>query len=183
MTPYLLGLDTETTGVDVNKGDKIIEIALIKYDFDGIKLDEYVRRIDPERDINPKAQAVHGIAYSDLVGCPVFKSLSGQIAALINNASLLIAHNFAFDGPFVATELMNSGYEVDSVQSFCTMENARWATFDGKYPKLSELCFSLGVDYNHKAAHAASYDVDVMMQCFFKGLKRKFFQVELDGIN
>lgn len=179
MIPYILGVDTETTGVELDKGDKIIEIALIKYDFDGKKIDEYVRRIDPERSINPKAQAVHGIAYSDLIGCPKFEDLAGEVAERVNEASLLIAHNFAFDGPFIATELKQSGYEVDLVSSFCTMENGRWATFDGKYPKLAELCRALGVDYDTSAAHAASYDVDVMMQCFFKARQRGFFQVDL----
>lgn len=57
MIPYILGVDTETTGLEVDNGDKIIEIALIKYDLDGAKLEEFVQRIDPERNIDPKAQA------------------------------------------------------------------------------------------------------------------------------
>ncbi|KAA0671905.1 DNA polymerase III subunit epsilon, partial [Acinetobacter baumannii] len=56
MIPYILGVDTETTGLEVENGDKIIEIALIKYDLDGAKLEEFVQRIDPERNIDPKAQ-------------------------------------------------------------------------------------------------------------------------------
>ncbi len=77
MIPYILGVDTETTGLEVENGDKIIEIALIKYDLDGAKLEEFVQRIDPERNIDPKAQAVHGISYSDLsVKLPLFLPMS-----------------------------------------------------------------------------------------------------------
>ncbi|UAB18190.1 3'-5' exonuclease [Acinetobacter baumannii] len=179
MIPYILGVDTETTGLEVDNGDKIIEIALIKYDLDGAKLEEFVQRIDPERNIDPKAQAVHGISYSDLIGCPKFVDIAEEVASIVNHASLLVAHNFAFDGPFIATELKRAGITPKKVSSFCTMEYGRWATFDGKYPKLADLCFSLGVEYDASAAHAASYDVDVMMQCFFKARERGFFQVEV----
>ncbi|MDI7718444.1 exonuclease domain-containing protein [Acinetobacter baumannii] len=78
MIPYILGVDTETTGLEVENGDKIIEIALIKYDLDGAKLEEFVQRIDPERNIDPKAQAVHGISYSDLIGCPKFVDIAEE---------------------------------------------------------------------------------------------------------
>lgn len=179
MRPYLLGVDTETTGLEVDKGDKIIEIALIQYDFDGKQIDKYIQRIDPEREINAKAQAVHGISYSDLVGSPKFVDVAPVVSELMREASLLIAHNFAFDGPFITTELSNAGAPVPATRSFCTMENGRWATFDGKLPKLAELCMSLGVTYNPAAAHAADYDVHVMMQCFFKAKARGFFKVDL----
>lgn len=175
MQPYILGFDTETTGVNPENGDKIIEIALIGYDLAGNKISEYIKRIDPERPIDPKAQAVHGIAYADLVGCPKFADVAQEISDLIQGASLIVAHNFKFDGAFITAELSNAGVKVPQTPSFCTMENGRWACFDGKYPKLGELCFVLGVNYDPSAAHAASYDVEVMIECFFKAYKRGMY--------
>ena len=48
------------------------------------------------------------------------------------------------------------------------MAESRWATPDGKWPKLGELCFACGVNYNADEAHAAEYDVNKMMECFKK---------------
>lgn len=92
-------------------------------------------------------------------------------------ADMLIAHNMAFDLPFISMELARINQPIPSKGAFCTMENGRWATFNGKSPKLSELCFALDVSYDQAAAHAADYDVEVMMQCFFKCVYRGVFKL------
>jgi DNA polymerase-3 subunit epsilon len=178
MTLKIIGLDTETSGLEQEKGHRIIEIALLTYDLASRKLvDKYVQRIDPERAIDPGAQAVHGITYSDLVGQPKWDDVAQDIADRLSTADLLIAHNMQFDGPFIAAELQRVSVSVPNVHSLCTMQNARWACPDGKLPKLSELCFALGIPYDHEAAHSAFYDVDVMMQCFFQGIERGFYEL------
>jgi len=176
MTFLLNGLDLETTGVDQAKGDRIIEVAILTYDFATRKMvDKYVQRIDPERPIAAAAQAVHGIAYSDLVGSPKWDAVAPEVARRLQMAPLAVAHNMDFDGPFIAGELVRLGLPVPNIQPFCTMQNGRWATFDGKSPKLKELCFALGVDYDDAKAHAADYDTAIMMECFFKGFDRGFY--------
>jgi DNA polymerase-3 subunit epsilon len=181
----IIGLDTETTGLKQEDGHRIIEIALLTYDLTTHELeDKWVQRIDPERAIDPGAQAVHGIGYSDLVGCPKWDDVAPEIAKRLSTAELLIAHNMGFDGPFIGAELLRVGLEIPNVHSLCTMENARWACPDGKLPKLGELCFALNVPYDPAKAHAADYDVSVTMDCFFKGLERGFYQLpkELRGM-
>lgn len=174
----LIGLDTETTGLSQEKGAKIIEIALLTYDYHTRRLeDEWIQRFDPECPIDPDAQEVHGIAYTDLVGCPKWHDLSDEISRRMGAGDLLIAHNMAFDGPFIAGELLRVGAAVPDVHAFCTMENGRWACPDGKLPKLGELCFALGVDYDPSKAHGAGYDVSVMMDCFFRAQARGFFEL------
>ena len=171
------GLDTETTGLSQENGDKIIEVALLTYDWNSRELiDRYVQRIDPQRAIDPKAQAVHKISYEELVGCPVWDDVVEDVRSRMAKADLLIAHNMAFDGPFLAGEIARVGLAVPKTPSFCTMENGRWACFDGKLPKLMELCEALGVAYDPDAAHSASYDVEVMMDCFWRAFDRGFFQ-------
>lgn len=172
---YILGFDTETTGTNPDKGDRIIEIALIKYSPTGEKIDEYVRRLDPEHPIHPDAQAVHGIAYADLVGQPKFADLAPEIFDLIQGASLLVAHNIEFDSNFLTSEFLRIEHKIPQVASFCTMQNSRWACYDGKLPKLAEVCFALGVEYDPSAAHSASYDVEVCLECFFKGCERGLY--------
>lgn len=174
----IMGLDVETTGLSQEKGAKIIEIALLTYDLDTRALeDTWIQRFDPEQPIDPGAQAVHGISYSDLAGCPKWHHVAAEIAERMAKADLLVAHNMGFDGPFIAGELIRVGQKVPDVFSLCTMEGARWACADGKLPRLGELCFALGVEYDTAKAHGAEYDVEVMMDCFFKGLSRGFYSL------
>jgi len=171
-------LDTETTGLHQEKGHRIIEIALLRYDLESRKLlDSWVKRIDPERPIDPGAQEVHGIAYEDLVGCPKWDELANEISLRMNSCDLLVAHNMGFDGPFIGLELSRVGIMVPQTDTFCTMVNARWACPDGKLPKLAEVAFALQVPYDASAAHAASYDVSVTAECLFRGLERGFYQL------
>lgn len=172
----ITGLDTETTGLEQAAGHRIIEIALCHFDLAARKkVDEFVQRIDPQRPIDPQAQAVHGIAYTDLVGMPTWEDVAARVSHELGRSDLLIAHNMGFDGPFIGAELLRAGQLLPNAQSFCTMENGRWACFDGKFPKLQELCFALDVDYDPAQAHAALYDVERMMECYFKAMDRGFY--------
>jgi DNA polymerase-3 subunit epsilon len=178
----VIGVDTETTGLDQAKGHRIIEIAMVLADIDPTKpeievLDKYVQRINPERAIDPDAEAVHKIGISELVGKPTWNRVAPAIVDWMKRGEILVAHNMAFDGPFIAAELMRVGIMPPTPPVFCTMENARWATAFGKYPRLAELCWSLTIDYDRSLAHAAEYDVMVTLKCLHRGLKRNFYDI------
>jgi DNA polymerase-3 subunit epsilon len=174
----IIGLDIETTGLKQEAGHRIIEIAMLTYDAESeALLDTFVQRIDPERAIDPMAQKVHGISYEELVGCPKWPEVAPRVADKLNGADLMVVHNLSFDQPFIAGELRRIGIKAPSVPGFCTMRNGRWACFNGKFPKLGELCFALSVAYDKEKAHGAEYDVEVMMQCFFEGVRRNFYKV------
>lgn len=171
-------LDTETTGLK-SEVDKIIEIALLTYDLEERKLvDVYVQRINPQREISASAQQIHGIAMSDLADKPTWSEVVLEVHKRIEEADVLVAHNFAFDGAFLVQGFIDENLPVPKTPSFCTMENGRWATFNGKLPKLQELCFALGVDYNVDEAHSADYDTKVMAECLFRGIDRGFYHLE-----
>lgn len=175
------GFDTETTGLKAEAGDKLIEVALLTYDSNTRKLvDRYVQRLDPERSISPGAQDIHGIAYEELMGQPKFRDVADEIHKRLAAADLIIAHNLDFDAMFMLCEFQALAMKLPNVKSLCTMQNGRWACPDGKFPRLEELCFALGVEYDTASAHAAEYDVDCMMQCFWRGLDRGFFVPEID---
>lgn len=172
-------LDLETTGLSQAKGDRIIEICMILADSETEKeIGRFVRRINPERSIAPKAQEVHGISIEDLEGEPVWGGIAPTVSKIMDKSDVLIAHNLDFDGPFVVGELMRAGFGVPDVKTFCTMEAARWATPQGKLPTLQELCWALGVDYDPEKAHSASYDVEVMMESFFRATRVGKFNME-----
>lgn len=174
------GVDTETTGLDPGSGHRIVEVAILIYDENGRKLDEWEQRIDPKRPIDAKAQAVHGIAYSDLVGMPTWEDVAATVNSKLSMADLIVGHNVGFDVTFIEAELNRTGMSIPSdIGLFCTMENARWATFNGKNPGLRELCMALRVDYDQSAAHAAKYDIEKTMECFFKARDRGFFNPAL----
>lgn len=180
----IIGLDTETTGLEQERGHRIIEIALLTYDTNSRRcIDTWVQRLDPQRPIDADAQAVHGICYSDLIGMPVWADLAPEISRRLAAGDLLVAHNMNFDGPFIAAELLRVGAKVPDMYSICTMDNARWACPDGKLPKLKELCFALGVEYDEAKAHAAEYDVQCTVECFFRGLDRGFYHIPQGVLN
>jgi DNA polymerase-3 subunit epsilon len=177
--------DTETTGLKFDKGDRIIEIAMIGYQFDatkpdieGVEVFKIERRFSVNKAIDPKAQMVHKISQADLVGKPEFKSVEPLITRVFDKSDLVVAHNIGFDVGFLYGEYSLIGKTIPNVDGFCTMENARWATSNGKNPNLGELCYALEIDYDPNQAHAALYDVQKTAQCFFEGIKRGGYDIK-----
>lgn len=171
------GLDFETTGLSQPDGHRIIEAALILYDLNtGDKLGQYTTRLNPERGIDPKAEAVHHISYDSLIGKPTWDVVAPKLNSLVSRCEYLVAHNgIGFDAPFLFGELIRVGEVLPSVRIIDTMVQGRWATPDGAVPNLQALCFASGVPYDTALAHGALYDVQVMMDCFFKHIKTGFF--------
>lgn len=176
----ILGIDTETTGLNQSEGHRIIEYASVRVGYDGhsfTRLGETVLRVNPERLIDPKAEAVHRISIGELAREPVWKTVAPQIAADLQDADLIVAHNMEFDGPFLAAELMRVGLMPPKAQAFCTMLNGLWATPWGKRPKLSELAWALGYEYDTSKAHGALYDVELMLTCLQAGIQRGHYKL------
>lgn len=181
MTVLLAGTDIETTGLEI--GDhRIIEVAIGLYRPTGERAYLYTQRIDPQRAIAADAQRVHGIGISDLVGKPIWNEVAPVIAKVYAKATHHIWHNGdEFDGPFLEYEFKRIGLEFPKRPSIDTMRHGVWATPDGKKPRLQELCFACNVPYDPALAHKAEYDVDKMMECYFKGLDWGFFPALQDG--
>lgn len=178
-----IGLDLETTGL-LHPDHRIIEFYGALYDLDSDlpvgtrrKIEELHLRIDPQRSIAADAQRVHGISARDLIGCPIWKDVAERIADFLGKGECLVGHNIiTFDKPFLDQEFKRVGVTPVDRPLFDTMEHARWATYNGKSPTLQELCFACGVLYDPTAAHKADYDVDVMMEAFFRARGWGYFQ-------
>lgn len=172
-----LGFDSETTGLEYADGHRILEIAGIFYNLStGEKEREFAIRINPERSVSQGAFEVHGISYEMVAHCPTFAAIAPKLVAIFNHADVLVAHNGrSFDLPFLNHELMRVGQPIITKPLIDTMVDGRWATPFGKPPNLGELCFACGIDYDPTRAHAALYDVDVMMKAFMKARAKGFY--------
>ena len=172
-------IDIETTGL-FTPDHKIVEIYSEVWDLDTkTRLRFLDVRINPQRSISVEAQRVHGISASDLIACPVFSAIADRLVKHLEGVELIVAHNgLAFDIPFINQELDAAGKKQISIACCDTMLECRWSTPNGKVPSLSDLCFACGINYDQSKAHAASYDVDVMRQCYFEALKWGFFPMK-----
>lgn len=179
-SPILIaGADIETTGIMQPDGHRIIEVCVRIHELDTGKFrGQFMSRVNPERGIDPDAQAVHGISLDDVLSAPTWDKVAPQLAKVLSVCRYVVAHNGeGFDAPFICGELVRAGQALPEFALIDTMLQARWATPDGSLPSLKALCFACGVEYDTTKAHAADYDVKVMMDCFFRQYPRGFFQL------
>ncbi len=187
------GIDLETTGLDPEKGHRIIEVGYGLFRYDPATNEAkpvgngcYLTRVNPGRSIDPAAQAVHGISLSELANEPTWGAVAPTVMKLLHATDLLLAHNMNFDLPFLATELAREGYEVPpDLECLCTAEKGRAVTPMGNFPSLKALCWAMDVDYDDTAAHAADYDIMRTMEAFFTGITRGLYALPIlsaDGI-
>ena len=175
MARLIGGFDCETTGFDATTGDRFVEVALLVYDADtGFRRASFIERINPERAIPADATRVHKITFEDVAKCKPFDHFAGSVRKQLDFLDALVIHNAGFDVPFLQSELRRCGQSDRMPKIIDTMQ--RWATFDGKSPNLGELCLCMGVPYDPAKAHGADYDAEVMMEAYFKGAKRGFFE-------
>ena len=173
-----VAFDLESTGL-LAPEHRIIEIYAGLYSLETKELiRSFEKRIDPQRSISAEAQRVHGISGADLIGCPTFETVASDLRAFIEQGAFTVAHNgLGFDVPFINAEFVRVGLTKLSRPCIDTCVLGRFATPNGKVPTLGELCFAVGVEYDPEKAHAASYDVQVMTDCFFRAAEWGFLDL------
>ena len=160
-------LDTETTGLSAENGDRIIEIGcveLVNRKLTGNNLHFY---INPERDSHEDALKVHGISNEFLRDKPKFAELADQILAYIAGAELII-HNAPFDIGFLNKELELIGKPALSTHIAGVRDTLVMAKemFPGKRNSLDALCDRLGVDNSGRTLHGALLDAELLADVF-----------------
>jgi len=160
-------LDTETTGLSAENGDRIIEIgcvALLHRKLTGNDLHFYV---NPERDSHEDALKVHGISNEFLRDKPKFGQIADQLLDYLAGAELII-HNAPFDISFLNKELQRLGREpihslIAGVTDSLVMAKDM---FPGKRNGLDALCDRLGVDNSSRTLHGALLDAELLADVF-----------------
>ncbi len=157
-------LDTETTGLEVAGGHRVIEIGcveLVDRRPSGRKFHCY---LNPERAIDAGATAVHGITDEFLRDKPKFADVAREFVAFIDGAELLI-HNADFDTGFLDDELKRAdtayGRVADHAIVVDTLALAR-RKYPGQKNTLDALCKRLGVDNSHREVHGALLDAHLL---------------------
>jgi DNA polymerase III subunit epsilon len=160
-------LDTETTGLNARSGDRILELGcveLVNRRLTGNNLHFY---INPERDSDPGALAVHGLTTEFLSDKPKFAEIIDQVRDFIAGADLII-HNAPFDIGFLDAEFALLG--LPPVSTHCgeiidTLAQAK-QMFPGKRNSLDALCDRFGISNAHRTLHGALLDSELLAEVY-----------------
>ena len=161
-------LDTETTGLEAELGHRIIEIGCVELVNRRATGRTFHRYLNPEREIDDAALAVHGISRTDLDGQPRFGEIHEELLAFLADAELVI-HNAAFDVAFLDAELGRVPGESRRVASVCqvldTLALAR-EMHPGQRNSLDALCKRYEVDNSHRELHGALLDARILADVY-----------------
>ncbi len=160
-------LDTETTGLDWRAGHRVIEIGCVELLNRHLSGRHFHTFINPERDIDPGAEAVHGISAEFLEDKPTFKNKAQAFLDFIRDAELII-HNAPFDVGFLDYEL--------GLQHLGTLKDYHAGVIDtlrlakemnpGKKASLDALCQRYEIDNKKRTFHGALLDAELLADVY-----------------
>lgn len=159
--------DTETTGIDPDRGDRIVEIGMVEL-MDLVPTGQtFHAYINPERDVPPEVVRVHGLTNEFLAVYPPFADICEAMVAFIGDDPL-VAHNAEFDRKFLNAELHRLGMP-PVPQSRCvdTLVLAR-KKYPGAPNSLDALCRRLGVDLSKRDKHGALLDARLLAEVYLE---------------
>ncbi|HTU65128.1 MAG TPA: DNA polymerase III subunit epsilon [Steroidobacteraceae bacterium] len=160
--------DTETTGLEHAAGHRIIEVGCVEIVNRRLTGRKFHRYVNPERDIDAGALAVHGIGPAQLKDAPKFAEIAEELIAFVSGAELII-HNAPFDVGFVDAELARLPGTPRTLASLCrvldTLALAR-ALHPGQRNSLDALCKRYSVDNSKRDLHGALLDAGILVDVY-----------------
>jgi len=161
-------LDTETTGLEVDKGHKIIEVGCVELVNRKLTGNHYHRYINPEREVDQGAIEVHGITLQNLLDKPIFANIATELLNFIAGAELII-HNADFDLGFLNAEFKFLDGKFEGIESICgiidTLQLARHR-HPGQRNSLDALCERYSVDNSQRDLHGALLDAEILADVY-----------------
>ena len=160
-------LDTETTGLDANQGHRIIEVAAVEMVNRRLTANHFHHYLNPQREIDPGAQQVHGITLEFLQDKPLFRDIAKDFIEFVSGAELVI-HNAPFDIGFLNSELKLLG--MDTIDKYCpavvdTLKLAK-ELHPGQKNNLDALCRRYQVNNSSRTLHGALVDTELLAEVF-----------------
>ena len=160
-------LDTETTGLYPAQGHRIIEIAAIEMINRRPTNNHFHVYLNPQREIDPAAQEVHGITLEFLQDKPLFTAVAQELITFVRDSELII-HNAPFDVGFLNSELGHIGLQ--PIETFCdkitdTLRMAKDAR-PGQRNNLDALCRHFGIDNSKRTLHGALLDAELLAEVY-----------------
>ena len=160
-------LDTETTGLYLAQGHRIIEIAAVEMINRRPTKNHFHVYLNPQREIDPAAQEVHGITLEFLQDKPLFESIAQDLINFVNNAEVII-HNAPFDVGFLNSEFDRIGLQ--PIVTYCdkitdTLKMAKDSR-PGQRNNLDALCRHFGVNNALRTLHGALLDAELLAEVY-----------------
>lgn len=160
-------LDTETTGLDWRTGHRIVEIGCVEMINRSLTGRHYHVYLNPEREIDAEAEAVHGISLDFLADKPKFADIADDFEEFVRGAELVI-HNAPFDVGFLDNELSLLGRQKLAVICSGVTDTLRMAKEQnpGKKASLDALCDRYEIDNGHRTLHGALLDAEILAEVY-----------------
>ena len=180
-------LDTETTGLEVLQGHRIIEIGAVLLN-DRKKTEEHFHTyLNPSRLIDEEATKVHGIMNEDLEDKPDFSEIAEEFLEFVDGATLVI-HNAAFDIGFLNNELKLASSKYPMLEDICSIEDSLAIAkdkFPGQRVSLDALASRFNITGYDRTFHGALLDANILADVYMMltGGQSKFEFDSTDSIN
>lgn len=160
-------LDTETTGFEPSEGHRLVEVGcveLVNHVATGVTFHKYC---NPERDMPPEAERVHGLSIEFLSQHPCFREIAQDFVAFVGDSPLII-HNAQFDMKFLNAELMLCGLSpLPMEQAVDTVTMAR-RKYPGSPVSLDALCRRFQIDNSSRTYHGALLDAQLLAEVYLE---------------
>ncbi len=161
-------LDTETTGLEWKKGNRVVEIGCVELLERRPTGNTYHQYLNPQREFEQGAAEVTGLSLEFLADKPLFADVADEFLAFIEGAELII-HNAAFDIGFLDNELSLLGERYGRMRDRVQVEDSLLMArqrYPGQRNSLDALCKRLGVDNAHRQLHGALLDAQLLCEVY-----------------
>ena len=161
-------LDTETTGLEWKKGNRVVEIGCVELMERRPTGNTYHQYINPQREFEQGAAEVTGLSLDALADKPLFAAIADDFLAFVDGAELII-HNATFDIGFLDYELSLLGEHYGRMRDRVQVEDSLLMArqrFPGQRNSLDALCKRLGVDNAHRQQHGALLDAQLLCEVY-----------------
>jgi len=167
MTIRQIFLDTETTGLAVDQGHRIIEIGCVEMKDRRLTDNNFWRYVNPGREVDAGALAVHGITDAFLADKPMFHEMGQALLDYLSGAELII-HNASFDVGFLNHEFQRCGIDTKLAEVCTITDTVSMARkmHPGQKASLDALCKRYGVDNTNRKFHGALLDAQLLAEVY-----------------
>ena len=168
MTKKLIVLDTETTGLEVEQGHRIIEVGAVTLE-DRKRTDLHFHSyLNPQRSIDEEAEKVHGLSMERLANEPEFSEIAESFLEFVEG-NVLVIHNAGFDIGFLNAELKRASSNYPALEEICQIEDtlvmAR-SKFPGQRNSLDALANRFEISGYDRSFHGALLDANILADVY-----------------
>jgi DNA polymerase-3 subunit epsilon len=169
-TPFAV-VDLETTGIYPGGNDRIIEVAIVRFNANLEIEDEWATLVNPRRDIG--RADIHGIRAGDVTAAPTFAEIAADVGSRMHD-TVVVGHHLRFDLGFLGAEYERCGIKMPTFPSLCTLKLAYQYLPEAPSRKLGVCCEQVGID--HEEEHVALGDARAtgyLLAAFLKDARRR----------